>query len=72
MQQMRRQHLDGDFCAHQCVDCTEWSWWKPTLFGGGGTGGKVDRVETEHEEEANGLKRLPVLSSGAPCESCDE
>jgi hypothetical protein len=56
------------------VDCTEWSWWKPTPFGGGGTGGKVDRVETEtseHDDEAGGLKRLPIVSSGA-CESCDD
>jgi hypothetical protein len=71
---MRRLHLEGNFCAHQCVECSEWSWWKPTLFGGGGTGGKVDRVETEaseRDDETSGLKRLPVLSSGA-CESCDD
>ena len=74
MRAMRRLHLDGNFCAHQCVDCTEWSWWKPTPFGGGGTGGKVDRVETEtseHDDDAGSVKRLPILSSGA-CESCDE
>jgi MoaA/NifB/PqqE/SkfB family radical SAM enzyme len=74
MRAMRRLHLEGNFCAHQCVDCTEWSWWKPTLFGGGGTGGKVDRVSTEEstdDEEASGLKRLPLLTADA-CGSCDD
>ena len=33
MQKMRRWHATGNFCAHQCVDCTEWSWWNPAPFG---------------------------------------
>ncbi len=44
MRQMREWHAGKNFCATQCQQCTEWSWWRPTPFGGGGTGGKVDRV----------------------------
>ncbi len=51
MRMMRRWHATGNFCAHQCVDCTEWSWWKPVPFYGGGTGGKVARVETDESAE---------------------
>jgi MoaA/NifB/PqqE/SkfB family radical SAM enzyme len=51
MRAMRRQHLDGNFCAQQCVSCTEWSWWEPSLLLGGGTGGKVNRVKTESDGE---------------------
>jgi pyruvate-formate lyase-activating enzyme len=47
MRQLRRWHLDGVFCAGQCEHCVEWDWWRPTPFGGGGTGGKVARVEGE-------------------------
>ena len=67
MRQMRRWHTEGNFCATQCVDCTEWSWWNPAPFGGGGTGGKTEKVRTEEsihaEHEANG-KLLPVLNNG--------
>jgi MoaA/NifB/PqqE/SkfB family radical SAM enzyme len=51
MRAMRRWHVEGNFCAHQCVNCTEWSWWKPTPTAGGGTGGKVERVETDEATE---------------------
>src|SRR5262249_6042659 len=47
MRQMRHWHATGNFCAKQCVDCTEWSWWTPQPFDGGGTGGKAEKVETE-------------------------
>jgi MoaA/NifB/PqqE/SkfB family radical SAM enzyme len=47
MQMMRRWHATGNFCAQQCVNCTEWAWWTPTPFGGGGTGGNATKVETE-------------------------
>ena len=50
MRQMRRWHADGNFCATQCVDCTEWAWWTPAPFGGGGTGGKAEKVKTEERE----------------------
>ena len=50
MRQMRRWHAGGDFCATQCVDCTEWAWWTPAPFGGGGTGGKAEKVKTEERE----------------------
>jgi MoaA/NifB/PqqE/SkfB family radical SAM enzyme len=80
MRMMRRWHVDGNFCAHQCVDCTEWSWWTPTLFGGGGTGGNATKVETdEHEEHRqNGFKPLAMVNGNgngkdrpaAACESC--
>ena len=67
MQKMRQWHATGNFCAEQCVNCTEWSWWTPAPFGGGGTGGKVERVETEEEEmQSNQFspeKRLPVLNN---------
>ena len=73
MRQMRRWHAEGNFCAHQCVDCTEWAWWNPTPFGGGGTGGKTEKVRTEEsihdehaaaaEEAGNGtLLTLPVIN----------
>jgi MoaA/NifB/PqqE/SkfB family radical SAM enzyme len=51
MRQMRKWHAGGDFCAKQCVDCTEWSWWNPTPFGGGGTGGKTEKVETDERDQ---------------------
>ena len=47
MRMMRRWHAEGNFCAHQCVSCTEWAWWTPQPFAGGGTGGKTEQVETE-------------------------
>ena len=49
MRMMRRWHAQGNFCAHQCIDCTEWAWWNPAPFTGGGTGGKTEKVETEEE-----------------------
>jgi MoaA/NifB/PqqE/SkfB family radical SAM enzyme len=49
MRMMRRWHAQGNFCAHQCIDCTEWAWWTPRPFTGGGTGGKTEKVETEEE-----------------------
>jgi MoaA/NifB/PqqE/SkfB family radical SAM enzyme len=84
MQMMRRWHATGNFCAHQCVDCTEWAWWTPAPFTGGGTGGLATKVETEEHEHAgngsangaaNGIKQLPLLNgsangSGSGCESC--
>jgi MoaA/NifB/PqqE/SkfB family radical SAM enzyme len=76
MQQMRRWHAEGNFCAHQCVDCTEWAWWKPTPFGGGGTGGNATKVETDnHENGAVSIdKPLPLVGvnsgSGPDCGSC--
>ncbi|HKI93337.1 MAG TPA: radical SAM protein [Gaiellaceae bacterium] len=51
MRQMREWHAGGNFCAAQCAQCTEWSWWRPTPFGGGGTGGKVNRVAGDEREE---------------------
>lgn len=70
MQEMRRWHLQGNFCAHQCVDCTEWSWWKPTPFSGGGTGGKTTKVETDEQREDS--KQLPLVATVAQsgCDSC--
>jgi len=68
MRMMRRWHTQGNFCATQCVDCTEWSWWNPTPFGGGGTGGKTEKVRTEesiHEEHEGQVKLLPVLNNGS-------
>jgi MoaA/NifB/PqqE/SkfB family radical SAM enzyme len=70
MRMMRQWHATGNFCAHQCVDCTEWAWWTPTPFGGGGTGGNTTKVETEEHESAhengngngNG-KLLPIVNS---------
>ena len=61
---MRRWHATGNFCAHQCVDCTEWSWWNPTPIYGGGTGGKVNQLETEEDEQVenqNGSMSLPIV-----------
>ena len=74
MRMMRRWHATGNFCAHQCVDCTEWAWWTPVPFYGGGTGGKVERVETEEEAET-GVKPLPLVTGNgngkvSGCESC--
>ena len=69
MAMMRRWHATGNFCAEQCVNCTEWAWWTPQPFRGGGTGGKVERVRSEeHDEPKNGsglMKRLPLLSGGS-------
>ena len=82
MRQMRRWHAEGDFCAQQCVECTEWSWWNPKLMGGGGTGGKVKRVDTDEakgrkESNENGFKPLPLVNGNgtaaqevAACDSC--
>ena len=50
MRQMREWHAGANFCAAQCQQCTEWSWWRPTPFGGGGPGGKGDRVAGEAAE----------------------
>jgi MoaA/NifB/PqqE/SkfB family radical SAM enzyme len=75
MRMMRKWHTEGNFCAQQCVNCTEWSWWTPTLFKGGGTGGKVTREKTEEREaklngtgngngngNGNGFKPLPLAN----------
>lgn len=79
MRAMRRLHTEGNFCAHQCVDCTEWSWWTPTPLGGGGTGGKVEGIDTDEREQAKagGFKPLPLLNGNgsgngdaAACDSC--
>ncbi len=79
MRAMRRWHATGHFCAEQCVKCTEWSWWTPAPFRGGGTGGKVERVETEEEharEKGAALrKRLPLIGrraagEGGSCDTC--
>ena len=33
MQELRRRHLDNDLDdVFPCNQCTEWAWWKPTLF----------------------------------------
>jgi MoaA/NifB/PqqE/SkfB family radical SAM enzyme len=77
MRMMRRWHATGNFCAEQCVNCTEWSWWTPAPFSGGGTGGKTEKVQTEEESAANGSKLLPVVgngsgASGASCDACGE
>ncbi len=77
MQKMRRWHSEGNFCASQCVSCTEWAWWTPAPFGGGGTGGKVTRVKKDKETKAvqvKGFKPLAVIKgaseNGASCDSC--
>lgn len=69
MRMMRRWHLEGNYCAEQCVNCTEWAWWTPTLTLGGGTGGKVNRVETDHEEERPAGVPEPVKAGS--CDGCD-
>jgi len=80
MQMMRRWHTEGNFCAHQCIDCTEWAWWNPTPFLGGGTGGLAEKVATEdHESEhgsngsngnGTGAKKLPLLESAGASNGC--
>ncbi len=76
MQMMRRWHATGNFCAHQCVDCTEWAWWTPTPFGGGGTGGNTTKVKTEESKNgaADRIKPLPLVgaesTNGSDCSSC--
>jgi MoaA/NifB/PqqE/SkfB family radical SAM enzyme len=78
MQMMRRWHAEGNFCASQCVSCTEWSWWTPRPFGGGGTGGKGTRVKKDKDDNKmrikGGFKPLAVvkaMGSGEPgCDSC--
>ena len=76
MQMMRRWHATGNFCAEQCVNCTEWSWWTPAPFAGGGTGGKTEKVETEEDSNTagNGMKLLPVVGngSGASADGCGD
>jgi hypothetical protein len=77
MRMMRRWHATGNFCAEQCVNCTEWSWWTPAPFSGGGTGGKTEKVQTEEESAANGSKLLPVVgngsgATGASCDACGD
>jgi radical SAM protein with 4Fe4S-binding SPASM domain len=67
MRQMRRWHLEGNFCAHQCIDCTEWSWWTPKPMHGGGTGGKSTKVQTEERKAGKKLKKqLPLVGAAAP------
>ena len=80
MRMMRQWHATGNFCAHQCLDCTEWAWWNPQPFGGGGTGGLTTKVDTDESDETNGngngLKQLPVLNNGSSrngsdgCDTC--
>jgi radical SAM protein with 4Fe4S-binding SPASM domain len=85
MQMMRRWHAEGNFCAQQCVKCTEWAWWTPTPFRGGGTGGNATKVQTaERDAQPNSAagqdpttamtKQLPLVSgtSGGDddCGSC--
>jgi MoaA/NifB/PqqE/SkfB family radical SAM enzyme len=74
MRAMRRQHLEGDFCAQQCVNCTEWAWWKPAPFLGGGTGGKVERVETKSGEQPRRPEKQLALvgSSVGGCDTCND
>jgi MoaA/NifB/PqqE/SkfB family radical SAM enzyme len=80
MRMMRRWHAIGNFCAQQCVDCTEWSWWTPAPFAGGGTGGKATKVKTDEEEQqartsGNGTKLLPLFAGDPPSattDACDE
>jgi MoaA/NifB/PqqE/SkfB family radical SAM enzyme len=66
MKAMRRWHATGDFCAQQCVSCTEWSWWTPAPFGGGGTGGKTEKIQTDESQEAprSVEKPLPLVGAG--------
>src|SRR5262249_30986241 len=42
MRDLRRLHVDGDFRAPACRNCTEWSWWTPTPWHSKGTAPKVD------------------------------
>ena len=74
MRMMRHWHATGNFCAEQCVNCTEWYWWSPATFSGGGTGGKTEKVETEEEAAGNGMRLLPVVGNGSDgCgDSCGE
>jgi MoaA/NifB/PqqE/SkfB family radical SAM enzyme len=67
MRMMRRWHAEGNFCAEQCVNCTEWSWWTPAPFSGGGTGGKATKVETQADEGGGSgrtKKLLPLIGGG--------
>ncbi len=33
MQRLRRLHVSGELdTVHPCANCTEWAWWKPSLF----------------------------------------
>ena len=52
MRMMRHWHATGNFCAEQCVNCTEWAWWTPAPFSGGGTGGNAKKVETDEPTAA--------------------
>jgi MoaA/NifB/PqqE/SkfB family radical SAM enzyme len=75
MRQMRRWHATGNFCAQQCVNCTEWSWWTPTPFYGGGTGGKTTQVEAGASDDSpgestNGVKRLPLIGTASDESHC--
>ncbi len=72
MRKMRQWHATGNFCAEQCVKCTEWAWWTPEPFSGGGTGGNAKKVETdEHAAAGNGtIKPLPLIRAASDCGSC--
>lgn len=47
MQQLRRNHIEGNFKAPACERCIEWSWWTPTMWHSQGTAPKVDAHEKE-------------------------
>jgi organic radical activating enzyme len=68
-QQLRRQHLDGNFSASPCNGCTEWAWWKPTPLGGG-QGNRPDNTAALNNPVSQpagggglvGLNDIPVLN----------
>ncbi len=80
MQMMRRWHATGNFCAEQCVNCTEWSWWTPGSVlrrrhrrqdGEGGDRGGVRHRRKRHEASPGGRERLrtrppTVVATPAP------
>ncbi len=48
MQQLRRQHVQNDLKnVSPCSTCTEWSWWKPTLFRSWGNSNVVRQEENQ-------------------------
>ncbi len=63
MQELRRRHIEGRLDdVSPCNTCTEWAWWKPTLFSS--QGNKL--VNPNGEEDDNGERNYKVSEEEEP------
>lgn len=67
MQELRQRHLDGDY-VNPCNTCSEWAWWKPTLFAGGFGNRPVQEQFSGQAVRTNGTNGSNGHEAGAPIE----